>query len=122
MSSPYRINSALVPFAIAAVMLLSGPFTPLVRAEDATKHGYTLACKKLVTFGLFDTYMRTGNLSDLIRKVMEAVQIGQCVMLPFEKPLAAVDYAENKTCFKFEGSGNDCMWIRNADTKQGESP
>lgn len=113
MSSTYKTT-----FALAAAMLLSGLLIPLVRADDKTKQDNTLACERLVTFSLFDAHMRTGNESGLIRTVMRSLQVGDCVILPLGTPLTPVDHAEDKTCFKFEGSGNGCMWIRKVNIYQ----
>lgn len=117
MSSTYKIT-----FALAVILSLSFPLIPSVRADNTTRLDNTLACKKLVTFSMFDAYMRVGNQSGLIRTVMRALQIGDCVILPLRKPLTPVDYAEDKICFKFEGSGDDCMWIRKDEVREGATP
>jgi hypothetical protein len=36
--------------------------------------------------------------------------------------IARRSYAENKICYKFEGTGNGCMWIRKVNVKQVGNP
>ena len=117
MSSTYKITASWRWMTFAAVLLLSAAFTSVARAD--TSDDEVLACKKLVSFSLLDTYMRVGNQSGLISALMMLLQIGDCVILQYGKQLTPVDYVDDKTCFKFEGSGPGCMWIRNNDIITG---
>ena len=101
------ISKAALSVAFILVMM------PVAHAE--TSFPDVLACKNISSYSLIEERMKGGDLSALILTLEGMLNAGYCLILPGGVHLTAEDYADDKACFKFEGSGDGCMWIRRHD-------